>query len=135
MTKAFLKNHRQSPRKVRLVADAVRGKKVEDAIITLSVMPKRAAEPMLKLIKSAAANAKNNDGLEISSLVIKEISVDDGLTMKRWRPKARGTAHPIRKRSSHVRVTLATQGLKREAGSEKGEVKDAPKKKVTKDKK
>jgi large subunit ribosomal protein L22 len=107
MTKASLKNHRQSPRKVRLVVDAVRGKKADDAIIALSVMPKKAANPIMKLIKSAAANAKNNDGIDPSELVIKEISVDEGVTLKRWRPKARGTAHPIRKRSSHVKVMLS----------------------------
>lgn len=109
MTKALLKNHRQSPQKVRLVADAVRGKKVFDALTTLSVMPKRAATPVMKLIESAVANAKNNDKVDASELIIKEISVDDGVTLKRWRPKWRGTAHPIRKRSSNVKVVLGTE--------------------------
>lgn len=129
MAKASLKNHRQSPQKVRLVADAVRGKKVDDALLTLSVMPKRAATPVMKLIKSAVANAKNNDNVDSSDLVVKEISVDDGVTLKRWRPKWRGTAHPIRKRSSNVKITLATQDSKKEVKSEKAEIKKVVKSK------
>lgn len=109
MVTAELNNYRQSPRKVRLVADSVRGKKVSVALTTLSFVPKRAAEPVKKLIESAVANAKHNFKLNPEDLYIKSIVVDPGFVMKRWMPKWRGTAHPIRKRTSHVKVVLATR--------------------------
>ena len=109
MVTAELNNYRQSPRKVRLVADTVRGKKVSVALTTLSFVPKRAADPVKKLIESAVANAKHNFKLNPEDLYIKSIVVDPGLVMKRWMPKWRGTAHPIRKRTSHVKVVLATR--------------------------
>ncbi|MEY2641323.1 MAG: hypothetical protein RL150_716 [Candidatus Parcubacteria bacterium] len=112
MVKAELKNYRQSPRKVRLVADTVRGKKVGVAITTLSFAPKRAADPIKKLLESAVANAKHNFKLNPETLYVKSISVDPGFVMKRWMPKWRGTAHPIRKKTSHVRVVLAEQTTK-----------------------
>ncbi|MDP3763060.1 MAG: 50S ribosomal protein L22 [bacterium] len=104
--KAQLSNYRQSPRRVRLVADAVRGKRIEDAITTLSFIPKRAALPLQKLLASALANAKNLS-LPIENLIIKEIKVDAGSTLHRRRPRSKGMANPIRKRTSHVSVTLA----------------------------
>ena len=104
--KAELNNYRQSPRKVRLVADAVRGKRVEEAITTLSFIPKRSALPLQKLLASALANAKNLS-LPAENLIIKEIKVDTGSTLYRRRPRSRGMANPIRKRTSHVSVTLA----------------------------
>jgi large subunit ribosomal protein L22 len=122
MSKASLKNYRQSPRKVRLVADSIRGKKVEDALNTLRFMPKRAAAPMQKLVESALSNAKDNSE-KTDDLIVKEITVDEGVTLKRWRPKWRGTAHPIRKRTSHVKITLATKNGKAVAEAEK-EVKE-----------
>ena len=88
--KASLKNYRQSPRKVRLVADLVRGKKVEDALSELAFLPKRASNVMIKLITSAVANAENNFKVTSKDLVISEISVDQGITLKRYRPRARG---------------------------------------------
>jgi len=109
MVTAELNNYRQSPRKVRLVVNAIRGKKVSVALTTLSFVPKRAAGPILKLIESAVANATHNFKLSPDNLYVKEITVGPGATMKRWMPKWRGTAHQIRKRTSHVRVTLATQ--------------------------
>jgi len=104
--KAELNNYRQSPRKVRLVADAVRGKRVEEAITTLSFIPKRSALPLQKLLASALANAKNLS-LPTENLIIREIKVDTGSTLYRRRPRSRGMANPIRKRTSHVSVTLA----------------------------
>ncbi|MEX0919474.1 MAG: 50S ribosomal protein L22 [Parcubacteria group bacterium] len=104
--KAHLKSYRQSPRKVRVVADAVRGKSVEEAITVLSFMPKRASLPLQKLLASALANAKNLS-LTSDNLVVKEIMVDAGTTLYRRRPRSRGMANPIRKRTSHVSVTLA----------------------------
>lgn len=106
MVKAVLKNYRQSPRKVRLVANTVRGKKVNQALINLSFVPKRAAAPLKKLIESAVANAKHNSNLDADSLVIKSIQVDQGFTMSRWMPRARGTAHPIRKKTCKVTVVV-----------------------------
>lgn len=110
MVTAELKNYRQSARKVRLVADAVRGKKVTTVLTELEFTPKRAALPIKKLIESAVANAKNNHQLDVNDLYVKSIMVNEGFTMKRWIPKWRGTAHPIRKRTSHVKVELAPKG-------------------------
>lgn len=109
--KAKLNNYRQSPRKVRLVANTVRGKKVEDAITTLSFVPRRSALPIQKLLASALANAKNLS-LSTENLVVKEIRVDEGATMYRSRPRSRGMANPIRKRTSHISVTLASSKKK-----------------------
>ena len=104
--KAHLNNYRQSPRKVRLVARTVRGQRVEDALTTLSFVPKRAALPLQKLLASALANAKNLS-LPTENLVVKEITVDAGATLYRSRPRSKGMANPIRKRTSHVSVVLA----------------------------
>ena len=104
--KATLSDYRQSPRKVRLVADTVRGKLVEDAIITLSFIPKRSALPLQKLLASALANAKNLS-MSTEGLVVKEIRVDEGATLYRRRPRSKGMANPIRKRTSHISVILA----------------------------
>ena len=106
MSKARLSNYRQSPRKVRLLADLVRGRKVVEALSILDFTSKRAALPMKKLIASAQANAINNDGAEKENLTIVEIRVDEGYTLKRSKPRARGRAFPIRKRTSHVFVRL-----------------------------
>ena len=106
--KAILKNYRQSPRKVRLVADVVRGKKVNDAIAALQFVDKRAALPFEKVIRSAAANA-TQAGANPATLIVKHVSVDKGVTQKRFMPRARGSASRINKRSSHITVEL---GLK-----------------------
>lgn len=106
MVKAELKNYRQSPRKVRLVADIVRGKKVNEALNILTVTAKRSSLPIKKLVESAIANAKHNFGLDENNLFIKEISVNEGVTIHRWMPRARGSAAPIRKRTSRVFVIL-----------------------------
>lgn len=104
---AYLKNYRQSPRKVRLIADMVRGKSVVDAEMTLRFTPKRAASAVRKLILSAAANAEHNDSQKREDLKVAFITVDEGPTMRRWRPKWRGMAHRIRKRTSNITVKLA----------------------------
>ena len=108
--KAYLKNYRQSPRKVRLVADFVRGKEVNRALAELNFLPKRASAAIAKLIKSAAANAEHNFKVSIDSLIVKEIRVDQGVTMKRFRPRSRGMAHKINKRTSNVIITLGQKG-------------------------
>ena len=107
MITASLKNYRQSPRKVRLVATLVKGKNVNDAINTLNFLPKRATGPLTTLLKSAIANAKNNFNIEKDGLFIKEFRVDAGQVLKRRMPRARGSAYPIHKRTSHVRLVLA----------------------------
>lgn len=109
---ATLKNYRQSPRKVRLVADLVRGKKAEDAINLLSFTPKRSALPIQKLISSAIANAKSLS-LEAENLIVKEIRVDSGPTLFRRRPRSRGMANPIKKRTSQVIVSLVEAAPKK----------------------
>lgn len=106
--KAILKNYRQSPRKVRLVADVVRGKKVNDAIAALQFVDKRAAGPFEKVIRSAAANA-TQAGANVAHLIVKRVSVDKGVTQKRFMPRARGSAARINKRSSHITVELGTK--------------------------
>ena len=103
--KAFLKNYRQSPRKVRLIADLVRGKKVQDALTTLKFVDKRASGPFAKVIESAVANAKDQ-GKNIENLFIKTVAVDKGVVYKRFMPRARGSASRINKRNSHIRVEL-----------------------------
>ena len=104
--KAFLKNYRQSPRKVRLVAGLIRGKKVSEAIAELDFLAKRAGLPIKKLLLSAVSNAKQM-GVEVDNLYIKELRVDKGITMKRMMPAAMGTGHRINKRTSHLNILLA----------------------------
>ncbi len=104
--KAYLKNYRQSPRKVRLVAGLIRGKNVSTAIAELDFLAKRAGLPLKKLLLSAVANAKNM-GVEMDNLIIKELRVDKGVTMKRMMPAAMGTGHRINKRTSHIMLSLA----------------------------
>ena len=104
--KAALNNYRQSPRKVRLVADTLRGKPVEEAITTLSFIPKRSALPLQKLLASALSNAKDLY-LPTENLLVKEIRVDAGATLYRSQPRSyRGGDSTIRKRTSHISVTL-----------------------------
>lgn len=103
--KATLTNYRQSPRKVRMVTAAVKGKRVADADAVLAHMPKRAALPVQKLIKSATVNAVAK-GAKEEALIVKNIEVNKGLVMKRYMPRAMGVAKPIRKKMSHVTVTL-----------------------------
>ena len=121
--KSFLKNYRQSPRKVRLVADAVRGKNVAIALRDLAFITKRATDPLAKLIKSAVANAKNNSNVSEENLFIKEIQVNKGIVMKRIMPRARGSAARINKRTSHVSVTLEEKAPKAEKAPKTAKVK------------
>ena len=104
--KAVLKNYRQSPRKVRLIADLVRGKKATEALTTLQFVDKRAAGPFSKVIASAIANAKQQ-GKDEEKLVIKRVAVDKGMVLKRFMPRARGSASRINKRNSHITVELS----------------------------
>ncbi len=103
--KAFLKNYRQSPRKVRIVAGLVKGKRVPEAMAQLDFLAKRASTPLRKMLLSAVANAKNM-GASADNLFIKEFRVDKGVTMKRMMPAAMGTGHRINKRTSNVSLVL-----------------------------
>ncbi len=105
--RASLKNYRQSPRKVRLVADLVRGKSAERAFILLAALPKRASGPLEKLLKSAVANAQSKQGLSASELVVSKVEVNGGTVLKRSMPRARGRASQILKRTSHITLGLS----------------------------
>jgi ribosomal protein L22 len=97
---------RIAPRKVRLIADQVRGLHIEKARALLQFSPRGAAEDIRKLIDSAAANAENNHDLIAAEMRVSSITVDEGPTLKRFRPRAQGRATPIHKRTSHIAVAL-----------------------------
>lgn len=105
--KAIAKTVRIAPRKARLVADLVRGKSVVEAVTILAHTNKAASPIIDKVIKSAAANAVNNHTMNEEKLFVKEILVNEGPTLKRFRPRAKGSASPIKKRTSHISVKLA----------------------------
>ncbi len=108
--KAFLKNYRQSPRKVRLVTELIKGKRVADAFVYLNALSKRASSPISKLLTSAISNAKQTGALE-ENLYIDNITVNKGIVLKRSRPRARGSASRINKRTSHVTINLVEKAL------------------------
>ena len=104
---ARLKGARISAQKARLVADQVRGKGVEDALDMLSYSNKKAAQIIKKVLDSAIANAENNEGADVDELKVSSIYVDEGMTMKRLRPRAKGRADRIFKRTCHITVKVA----------------------------
>ncbi|MCX6717883.1 MAG: 50S ribosomal protein L22 [Candidatus Taylorbacteria bacterium] len=108
MITAKLNDYRQSPRKVRLVANLIKGKKVEDAKSSISFLIKRASKPLSDLLDSAIANAEHNFNITADKLFVKEFRVDGGAVLKRRMPRARGMAYPIKKRTSHVFIELDT---------------------------
>ncbi len=97
---------RISPRKVRLVADLIRGRRVDEAEGRLKFTNKKATKPVSKLLNSAIANAEHNFDLDRDNLYISEIKVDQGPTLKRWRPRARGATNQIQKKTSHITIVL-----------------------------
>ena len=103
---ASLNKFRMSPRKVRLVVDLARGMSVEQAKVQLKFLNKKAAKPILNLLDSAIANAKNNFKLDEKNLYISEIFVNEGPTLKRWRARAMGRSAPIKKRTSNIKIGL-----------------------------
>jgi large subunit ribosomal protein L22 len=105
-SRAAAKYIRISPLKARLVMDQIRGKNVEEALNALSFSPKKAARILKKLIGSAIANAEQNSKVDVDNLYIQRIFADEGPTLKRIRPRARGRATRIRKRTSHLTVVL-----------------------------
>ena len=105
---AILRGVRISPQKARLVADLVRGKKVDNALNILTFSPKKGAEIIKKVVESAIANAENNNGADIDELKVKIISVDKGMVLKRIRARAKGRAGKIIKPTCHIKVTVGS---------------------------
>lgn len=103
---AKLKHLRMSPRKVQPVCDQIRGKGVQQALDFLMHCRRKAAQPLLKLLNSAVANADQKGKVDVDHLVVKRLMCDKGTTIKRWLPRARGSASPILKRSCHITVVL-----------------------------
>jgi len=119
--RAKLRYLKIAPRKVRLVIDLIRGLPLAEARNQLKFVHKRAAKPILKLLESAVANAKNNFNLDENNLYIKKITADEGPKLKRWRPRAYGRATQILKRSTHVTIILDEMEKKEEQKETKKE--------------
>ena len=128
--KARLKYLRIAPRKVRLVADLIRGEKATEAQAILRYVNKRASLPLLKLLNSALASAKNDFQIEAKDLYVKKITVDEGPKLKRWRAQARGITHEIQRKSSHINIVLdeLTRGKRKTKVSKKPKAVKKPKK-------
>jgi len=105
--KATAKYVRMAPRKVRLVVDQIRNMPVEEALEKLQFVNRAAAEPVAKVLRSAVANAENNSGMRSRNLVVSQAYVDEGPTIKRYRPRAKGAASRINKRTSHITIVVA----------------------------
>ncbi len=105
--KAIARTIRIAPRKVRLVVDLIRGKQVGEAVAILRHTPKAASPVVEKVLKSAVANAEHNYDLDVNNLVISEVFVDEGPTLKRFRPRAQGRASAINKRTSHITLVVS----------------------------
>ncbi|MCZ2259251.1 50S ribosomal protein L22 [Sporosarcina sp. G11-34] len=105
--KATARTVRIAPRKVRLVVDLIRGKKIGEAVAILQLTPKAASPVVEKVLKSAIANAEHNYEMGIEDLIVSEVFVDEGPTMKRFRPRAQGRASAINKRTSHITVVVS----------------------------
>lgn len=104
---ARLRGARISAQKARLVVDQIRGKKVEDALNILAFSPKKAARIVKKVLESAIANAENNDGADVDELKVSSAFVDEGMSLKRIKPRAKGRADRILKRTCHITVKVA----------------------------
>ena len=104
---AKLKGARMSAQKARLVADQIRGKAVEEALLLLTYSPKKGAALIKKVLNSAIANAEHNEGADVDELKVSTICVDEGMTMNRIMPRAKGRADRILKRSCHITITVA----------------------------
>lgn len=105
--KAVARTVRIAPRKARLVVDLIRGKQVGEAVAILKLTPKFASPVVEKVLKSAMANAEHNYEMDINSLVVEQAFVDEGPTLKRFRPRAMGRASQINKRTSHITIVLS----------------------------
>ena len=105
-TTAYTKSVRISTRKIRIVADVLRNQTVPQALRYLAAIEKRGAYPLEKTLRSAVANAVNNNKLSADNLVIKSLEINEATAMKRFHPSTRGRAHPYKRRGSHIRITL-----------------------------
>ncbi|MBF2089251.1 MAG: 50S ribosomal protein L22 [Synechococcales cyanobacterium K44_A2020_017] len=105
--KAIARYIRMSPHKVRRVLDQIRGRSYREALIILEFMPYRACEPILKVLRSAVANAEHNNGYSPSNLVITQAYADQGPSLRRFRPRAQGRAYQIRKPTCHITIMVA----------------------------
>ena len=105
--KAIARTVRIAPRKVRLVVDLIRGKQVGEAVAILRHTPKAASPVVEKVLKSAIANAEHNYEMDVNNLVVSEVFVDEGPTLKRFRPRAQGRASAINKRTSHITIVVS----------------------------
>ncbi len=105
--KAIARYVRMSPLKVRRVLDQIRGRSYREALIILEFMPYKACEPVLKVLRSAVANAEHNEGLEPTNLVVSQAFADGGPSLRRFRPRAQGRAYQIRKPTCHITVAVA----------------------------
>jgi len=113
--RAYQKHIRTSPRKLRLVVDSIRGQSPSEALATLKFLKKRAAGPILKVLKQAIGNAKDQRVKE-EDLKFVKLEVEEGPTLKRWQPIARGRAHRILKRTSHIKIILSSKSSKSSKG-------------------
>jgi large subunit ribosomal protein L22 len=105
--KAVVRTVRIAPRKARLVVDLIRGKQVGEAVAILTLTPKAASPVIEKVLKSAIANAEHNYDMDINSLIVTEAYVNEGPTLKRFRPRAMGRASQINKRTSHITIVVS----------------------------
>ena len=105
--KAYLRYVRISPRKIQIVCDLIRGKDDKTAMANLMSTPKAASEPLMKLLKSAVANAENNFSMDVEKLVVSQVFATPGPILKRMMPRAQGRAYRINKRTSHVTIAVA----------------------------
>ncbi len=108
--KAIARYVRMSPLKVRRVLDQIRGRSYREALIVLEFMPYRACEPVLKVLRSAVANAEHNAGLDPAKLIVSEAYADQGPVLKRFQPRAQGRAYQIRKPTCHITVAVSPSG-------------------------
>ena len=109
--RAVAKYVRTSPQKVRMIIGAIKGKPVEEAMSKLKFMPQKAAGILENVLRSALANAEQKKDMDVDRLVVRNVFADQGPTMKRWRPRARGRATRILKRSAHITVVLAEDSM------------------------
>ncbi len=109
MAKAILRKFRQSPRKVRMVADMIRGRGVDEALSILKFQPRKAAKMLSKVLTSAIANATENEKADADNLVVAEVAIDPGPVEKRWLSRSMGRANRINRRTSHVTVVVDIQ--------------------------
>lgn len=107
--RAIARYIRMSPSKVRRVLDQIRGRQYREALIILEFMPYKACDPILKVLRSAVANAEHNAGIDPTTLVVSQAFADGGPTLKRYRPRAQGRAYQIRKPTCHITVAVAPE--------------------------